>query len=235
MFCKKCGKEIDGNWAVCPNCGEKVAQEKGMDGYKIKKKKPFFKKIWFWFLAVIVIGILVVIFSGGDDTEKKVSSDEAGTSTGESVSDLYKMLEDNDVLPFVVNEKAEQFMKDHENYFPTADYNQIVNDIDLSIEYKHVEKSADSYGDKLMELPELYVITVSEEDLGDGHKFTELETVDANDQYYYILYNGALTDIFREDVIKADILPLGMSNYEITSGGTRNAVVGAGSFIQKIE
>lgn len=28
MFCKKCGKEVQDNWQVCPNCGQKLQNEK---------------------------------------------------------------------------------------------------------------------------------------------------------------------------------------------------------------
>lgn len=32
MFCKKCGKDIDINSKVCPNCGEETNFLKGIDG-----------------------------------------------------------------------------------------------------------------------------------------------------------------------------------------------------------
>lgn len=261
MFCRKCGKEVDASWTVCPNCGERLNSEVEQKSVvneihvkKEKKKKPFFKRIWFWVLVVIIVIIAATKSGGGDEAEKnttkndeveKVESNENNEMDESSdteiedidytVLDIYKALEDYEVVPYVLNDKASQFLEEHEDCFPSTSYEQIAGLVDTSIEYKHIEKSADQYGDKLMELPELYVMSISEEDIGDGNKFTEIETTDANNHYFYILYNGQLDDIFKEDIIKADILPLGISSYDNVSGGTTITLVGAGSYIEKIE
>lgn len=58
MYCKKCGKEITGNEAKCPDCGEALVDV--ADNTK-KEKNPVTKKWWFWVL--IVAAALIVISS----------------------------------------------------------------------------------------------------------------------------------------------------------------------------
>lgn len=63
----------------------------GEDGktYKIKEKKPFFKKVWFWVLIVLVI-IIGASLSGGDSkkgTAKKVDSAPKTSEKADSKKD----------------------------------------------------------------------------------------------------------------------------------------------------
>lgn len=151
-----------------------------------------------------------------------------------TVSELYTTLQSNGVYPYELNEKALQFLSEHEDCFPVTDYKHIENLVDTSIEYRHIEKNASKYGDKLMEISELYVMSIEEEEIGNSI-FTAIQAVDAGENIYVIFYNGSLEDVFKEDIIKVDILPFGVTSYDNVSGGTTNAVIGAGSYIEKIE
>ena len=44
MFCKKCGKDIDINSKVCPNCGEETNFLKGIDGSEMPDHLITFEK-----------------------------------------------------------------------------------------------------------------------------------------------------------------------------------------------
>lgn len=257
MFCSKCGKEIQKEWTSCPNCGEPVNHADTTQQVNIKapvkKKKSIFKRWWFWVIAVLLLFFIMIAFSGnGDETDKQTESvkkseqseaqkpeTEQPESSGETaeytVLELYKALEDNELAPFTINDKAEQFLEEHENYFPVTNYEHISASIDTSIEYKHIEKSPESYGDKLIEIQELYVMSIEETDIGDGNKFTEIETIDAEGDCYTILYNGVLENVFKDDVIKADILPFGTSAYDNVSGGVTRTLVGAGAYVEKLD
>jgi hypothetical protein len=52
-------------------------------GYELKKKKPIYKRVWFWLLAIIVLIIVITVASGGGD-EPTVSggASNGGDSTG---------------------------------------------------------------------------------------------------------------------------------------------------------
>src|SRR3954471_19044150 len=51
-------------------------------GYKLKKKKPIYKRVWFWLLAIIVlIIVLVAVNSGGDDPTVSGSGSSGGDAS----------------------------------------------------------------------------------------------------------------------------------------------------------
>ena len=63
MFCKECGSPIEDTWKVCPNCGTAIKSRMEETGDRdnhvkqketqiVKKKKPAYKKWWFWVLMV---------------------------------------------------------------------------------------------------------------------------------------------------------------------------------------
>lgn len=77
MFCKRCGKEMQEGWTVCPSCGESI---NGMNNVQStsalqsqQKKKSILKKWWFWVIIIVVI----VGFS------QLVGSSESGTKEAE--------------------------------------------------------------------------------------------------------------------------------------------------------
>ena len=77
MFCPKCGKEI-GDSNFCPNCGTAVKQTQmpnQQDGEFVltKKKKPIYKRAWFW----VVIVILFYSFYYGGKSSKTASQTPA--------------------------------------------------------------------------------------------------------------------------------------------------------------
>lgn len=245
MYCKKCGKEIESEWTICPSCGEQVNKEQGAINVseKKKKKKPIFKRWWFIVIVVVFIGIIIVNTGDSSDSEtsnKTIESNntnqqESAASDNYTVSSLYETLQDNEVAPYILSEKAKQFLSEHADYFPATNYEHIAGIVDTSIEYRYVEKNPSEYGDKLMELPELYVLSITEDDIGTSDKFTEIQAMDAQDNVYRIFYNGELKEVYKEDIIKADVLPLGVTSYDNVSGGTTNALVVAGAYLNKID
>ncbi len=96
MFCKKCGKEVEDTWKVCPNCGEPIINETTeyvehtqKDGKKEntgKEKKPIFKRIWFWILLIIAAIIVSVLGNFGESEEEPQKKEEKEIQT--NISDL---------------------------------------------------------------------------------------------------------------------------------------------------
>lgn len=91
MICRKCGKEIENGAAVCTYCGE-----------TFKRKKPVYKKWWFWvlmgFATIISVGIISSSEDTSIDTSSTVSTSSAVSQTEITyeVVDLRKMIDDLD-------------------------------------------------------------------------------------------------------------------------------------------
>lgn len=73
VFCEKCGKEVQEEWAVCPQCGTSLREEIPVAQNKVaKKKKP---KVWMWvIIGIIAVSILGALALGIDDSETNPSS-----------------------------------------------------------------------------------------------------------------------------------------------------------------
>ncbi|ROR28498.1 hypothetical protein EDD66_10480 [Mobilisporobacter senegalensis] len=184
--------------------------------------------------------------SSADDTilESEVSNEDNGKtnsisnevnseSSGEITPyDIYSVTQENEVVPYTLNEKATVFLKEHPNYFPTKNITDLVNYVDYELEYKHIAKSPQKYGDKLMEISLAQVVEIYEEML-DTITFTTINIVDENGQQYYVLYIGSAEDVFEGDYILTEGLPLGISSFENTDGGNTVVAVVAGSYIEK--
>lgn len=70
MICKKCGSQIDDKAVICVHCGAEM----------VKKKKPFYKKAWFWILAVLAVVIIAAAVGGGEEDVKKPSEVQGDSS-----------------------------------------------------------------------------------------------------------------------------------------------------------
>lgn len=78
MYCRKCGKELQDDWNICPNCGamvqgeEKTAGEVSEEAYEEPSKK-IWRKWQFWLgiiaLLIIIAAIVVIVLAG--EKEKK--------------------------------------------------------------------------------------------------------------------------------------------------------------------
>lgn len=104
MFCKYCGKEVQEDWVKCPYCGKEIKEEfiqgnyaseeyavpvagmNGKNGNTQKKKKPIYKRVWFWILIVIVgfigfVGFAALDGSDPEETEKTETKETEEEST----------------------------------------------------------------------------------------------------------------------------------------------------------
>lgn len=114
MYCQNCGKEVQDDWKVCPNCGsalnggtdkttlqkdeaEKTSDKVNEKGIKKKskkeskkesKKKPFFKKIWFWIVVVIVVFILFCCSGSDEESEEEPVTENVVSEENEIEEDV---------------------------------------------------------------------------------------------------------------------------------------------------
>ena len=94
MYCRKCGKELQEDWKLCPNCGTPVydtGKEKNSIEEDEKAGKESRKKIWrkwqFWMCTVLFIVIVSVIIIITLENKKKQETDIAIEET-ESINQV---------------------------------------------------------------------------------------------------------------------------------------------------
>lgn len=147
---------------------------------------------------------------------------------------FYAALEENEVCPYTMSDKASEFLIGYPEFFSTTKLKKITNYVDYDISYKHIAKNASKYGDKLMCISPAYVISCSETDIDDETTLTELQLEDEGGNSYMVIYIGSV-DVFENDVVECYGLPLGTTSFDNISGGTTLAIVVAGSYISKID
>lgn len=91
MNCNNCGKEVQANWNICPECGAKLQNTVAVATQSEKNKnKPVYKKWWFWVLLIIGLGIIGSIEeeleNGDEPSADDINTSFTITSTG-SVND----------------------------------------------------------------------------------------------------------------------------------------------------
>lgn len=199
------------------------------------KENNFMKKI-----GVLAVTAAISVFAlagcGGDDSAQPYTETDSETadSKGWAVVDLFEALQDNENMPFVITDKAKAMLAANESLFLEGDAKDLEGNTDHSLEYRMLSKSIDNYGDKLMYIPEAYVISISETPIDDETTFTEMQLYDAEDHSYYVLSLMPFDDIFEDDVVSCYGLPLGETSFENISGGTTLAIVLAGSSVEKM-
>lgn len=103
--------------------------------------------------------------------------------------------------------------------------------IDSGITYRQYIKNPSNYNSKLMKTPVLYVVQVTEYNLGtkNSEPYTEIIGQNLNniedEEVYYCFYPGDLTTLYRGSKVRFVGLPLDNSTYEDTSNGQTNCIV----------
>lgn len=246
-FCPECGAQLTGlqDQQSMPRMRADAGTPQppaGAGSQPEKKKKGKLPLIIAGAVAVIAVFAVIGGSSSGEkdstvkETEAKEESTEAAAASEAAVEssapvsgrsftalefyqDCEEMIGSTDSMSIDVTQKAYDFIRNHDDLFPSADGNIDAGLIDMSIDYRSLNKNISRYGDRLVVLPELGVNQIFETEYKDGAYLTEINTVDINGQQYYILYNGELPDVFEEDVISVTGLPLGTGKFSNTEGG----------------
>lgn len=187
----------------------------------LRKYKHFFLFILCLFLTVYNLGACGV--------------SDVDTGSESSVLDFFESLQDNDAVPYTLTQQAKVMLSENEDLFLNNSLEGLEAYTDFSLEYKILAKNIEKYGDKLMYLPEAYVVSIDETALDEDTTFSELHLMDASENSYYVLSFSAYSDIYEGDIVSAYALPLGETAFENIGGGTTLAIVLAGSYIEKVE
>lgn len=77
MYCRKCGKELEDKWKVCPYCGEAVnAGVPAAETSETIKTAKFYRKWSFWIAVVLVCMIAVFLLSNIMGQDKNTADDK---------------------------------------------------------------------------------------------------------------------------------------------------------------
>lgn len=241
MFCKKCGKQMEDNWSICPECGEPVNESNGGNVVKnadIKKKKaPIFKRWWFW-IIIVVLGSLF-IFGVGDESESndntsntKPESAEVADAGNTDAVEIYEWIAENDDPAFTISEKSINFIKEHPDFFPGSENIEgaISDFVDEEITYAHLTKSMSKYGDKLISI---YgeVIDIEE---SEGGEITYIHILDYDGNSYVLYYLGTLDNVLEETYVYAYALPFAITSFENMEATYTEAVIGAACYVGEL-
>lgn len=179
---------------------------------------------------------LCLLFSlcmtGCSDTDT-ISDGSWSSYYGLSVLEVFECLEGEEDMPLTITDKAKAMLKEKPDLFDKNNTGGLDEFTDYGLDYRTVMKNINMYGDKLMYIPEAYVISAAEDTI-DGQAITEMELMDADEKTYYVVGLTAYDGIYEDDVVECYALPLGETSYQNTGGGTTISLVLAGSCITKL-
>ncbi len=186
-------------------------------------------------VCILTIALFSIFaFSGCDDSSSSLSDNSSDTSS-ENISflELLEALQNDTDIPFTINDNAKKMLKENEELFVGNGQYDLHPFTDFSLDYRMLSKNIDKYGDKLIFVPEAYVMSISETTIGDK-PFTETQLMDENEFVYYVLSEASYDDIYEDDVVSFYGLPLGDTSFDNVSGGTTLAIVFAGCSMRKL-
>lgn len=233
-ICRQCGNTYEDEIKFCPVCGCIVEDFAAEMIFPNPSKGKHVGKI-IGIIAVCILALAAAFFAlaiwlGEDELQQ--NSAQVGNSEMK-VSDtlsFYQNLQDRkyNEYPFTMSASSASFLEAHTDLFPAGKQASLANYIDKSVEYKHLNKNIEKYGDILFENNAMHVIDIHEENVQDEVCLTTVHVIDEGGNSFIVLYKGELPDIYKDDTVSVCGLPLGISSFENVGGGSTIAVVLAG-------
>ena len=233
-ICRQCGNTYEDEIKFCPVCGCIVEDFAAEMIFPNPSKGKHVGKI-IGIIAVCILALAAAFFAlaiwlGEDELQQ--NSAQVGNSEMK-VSDtlsFYQNLQDRkyNEYPFTMSASSASFLEAHTDLFPAGKQASLANYIDKSVEYKHLNKNIEKYGDILFENNAMHVIDIHEENVQDEVCLTTVHVIDEGGNSFIVLYKGELPDIYKDDTVSVCGLPLGISSFENVGGGSAIAVVLAG-------
>lgn len=186
-------------------------------------------------------------FSDGkfDGTGKIVWSEtgqiEEGTYTDgvftPNTYELFNNLAPRSFIPYSFSKENEAFVKNNLMLFPANSEEDIQSAaalINSDLTYSMMTKTLDGLEGQLYQCNYGQVLQILQSSWY-GHTVTNIIVKDDNSNFYVILYDGALPDVYDNTVISFTGLPISYSSYENAGGGHTLAIVLLGSSVQVVE
>lgn len=140
--------------------------------------------------------------------------------------------DDKSNLVFNMTDKATDYIKNNDKIFPTSNFEEIKNKVDTNIEFRHLIKNINNYGDKLIKYDKGTVASIYEVNLY-GYDITTLQVNNFDGTFYFIYYFGKLNDIYENDNVVVYGLPIACTSFTNVSNTTTQAIVMLGSYVEK--
>ena len=139
-------------------------------------------------------------------------------------------------IPFDISDNNYDFIETNPDIFPAVDEDAIKKAESLvnhDLTYAMMEKNLAPYEGQLVSCEVAYVTQIDEfEDY--GHTITAMICADDASNFYFLIYDGALPDVFTGSAVKFTALPLSKSGYDNAGGGYTHAIVLAGCSVTAI-
>lgn len=140
--------------------------------------------------------------------------------------DYIKYLGSSEELEYVVNDKAESFIKDHDDLFPVEDNSILTEYVDTELTYEKYMKAPYEYGDKLMKITGYKVEQIWEyPDAGYEHVSEMILSKDYGNKIFRVFYLASTPDTYEGSTVTVYGLPVASSSYANTSNGFVNCCV----------
>ena len=156
---------------------------------------------------------------------------ESGTYTDgqytPTTAELFDALGPVAIAPYSISKKSLEFIQNNQNIFPAVSEDsqaQAASLIKQDLTYPMLTKTLNGHEEELYSCSSATATQVTEEFLF-GHIVTSIIAVDRNRNYYYILHDGELPDIYDDTPISFYGLAVGSSGYDNVGGGTTNVIV----------
>lgn len=140
-------------------------------------------------------------------------------------------------IPYSISEKNQSFIEENQNIFPATTeeaQSKLSTFIRTDLTYPMMTKTLEGLEGQLYQCSRAVAVQVFQESMY-GHTMTAIIASDEEYNYYVILYDGALPDVFDNTPICFTALPISSSGYENVSGGSTNVIVMIGSSVSVLE
>lgn len=181
------------------------------------------------------------LFDGkGSSTWDGTDWEETGTySEGLFTPNTFEMFDSissTEPAPYKISEQNQTFIESNLDLFPveTEDAKETMSTlIQEDLTYPMMSKTLSGFEGKLYRCSSALAGQVTQNILF-GRSITRIVSRDEDYNYYYILYDGVLPDVYDGTTITFVGLPVSSSGFENVGGGTTNVIVLIGSYIAVI-
>ena len=151
--------------------------------------------------------------------------------------ELFNSIKDSLFIQYDFSKENAEFINENLDIFPAISEEGktlMSNSIRSDLTYPMMTKTLDGLAGQLYECTASTALQVSQEYLY-GHTITSILAYDNDSNFYVILYDGVLPDVYDNTNISFVGLPISASGFDNVSGGTTNAIVLLGSMVNVID